>query len=135
MRARSRVAVATVVLSGLSWGAAAQAGTQIPSGLVTQGSVQQLRSDADTLAPAATDAARLAAEAGQRLDAAKAAAQAAADKAAQTHDPADIAAATAASAAQAAAQVDFDTKSANAAKASADAATAADHAAKEATSL
>jgi hypothetical protein len=138
MRAKPRAAAAlaaAVVLSGLSWGAAAQAGTQIPSGLVTPASVQQLQSDATTLDNASTDADRAKAIAGQALAAAKVAAQAAADKAAQTHDPADIAAAAAASAAQAAAQVDYDTKSATAAKAAADAATAADNLAKEKTSL
>jgi hypothetical protein len=123
------------MLTGLSWGAAAQAGTQVPTGPVTQAGVDQLQADATTLANASTDAARDAALAGQALDAARAAAQAAADKAAQTHDPADIAAAAAASAAQAAAQIDFDTKSATAAKAAADAATALDNAEKEATSL
>ncbi len=137
MRARPRVAVAVAiaVMSGLSWNAAAQAGTQIPSGLVTPASVQQLQADAATLATAATDAARLAGEASQRLDAAKAAAQAAADKAAQTNDPADIAAAAAAAAAQAAAQVDYDAKSAASTKAAADAAAAQVNADKEATSL
>jgi hypothetical protein len=119
----------------LSWGAAAHAGTQIPSGPVTPASVQQLQADATSLAAASTDADRAKALAGQALDAAKAAAQAAADKAAQTHDPADIAAAAAASAAQAAAQIDYDTKAAAAAKAAADAATAAENAKKEGTSL
>ena len=138
MRAKPRVVAAfaaAVVVTGLSSGAAAQAGTQIPSGLVTPASVQQLQSDATTLDNASTDAARTAGLAQQALAAAKAAAIAAADKAAQTHDPADIAAAAAASAAQAAAQVDYDTKSATAAKAAADAAAAADNLAKEKTSL
>src|SRR5262245_47097811 len=138
MRATPRLAAAVtaaVTAIGLSWGAAAHAGTQIPSGPVTPAGVQQLKNDATALGVAATDAGRAAALAGQALDAAKAAAQAAADKAAQTHDPADIAAAAAASAAQATAQIDFDTKSATAAKAAADAATALENANKEETSL
>ena len=133
MRVKPRVAgvIATAVVAGLSWGAAAQAGAQIPSGNVTAASVQQLQTDATNAGQAATDAARDAALAQQALAAAKAAAQAASDHAAQTGDPADIAAAAAAQAAQAAAQSTFDTKSAAAAKAAADAATATDNANKE----
>jgi hypothetical protein len=137
MRVKPRVAgvVAAAAVAGLSWGAAAQAGTQIPSGNVTAQSVQQLQGDATAAAQASTDAARDAALAQQALDAAKAAAQAAADHAAQTGNADDIAAAAAAAAAQAAAQSAYDAKAAAAAKAAADAATAADNATKEAQSF
>jgi hypothetical protein len=97
--------------------------------------VASAQAEAVTAATAAIDAARLAAESGVRLDAAKAAAAAAAAKAAQTNDPADIAAAAAASAAQATAQQDFDAKTAASATAAA-AKTAADaNASREAASF